>query len=127
MELDSNSVISQEHIDTAVRFGVHLDSSDTSIDAKRYVLAFVHKLLIQREKLDLQLLTNFLHSSVVTAWKAVLFTLENSNRKLLDVQSGSLIFTLFCPTISSAREVHAVSWIKTLAQNMEQFMHKIGL
>ena len=126
MELDNNSIVTQDHIDKAVKFDVHLGSSDTPLDAKKYLLAFIQKLLLQREKLDLQLLTDYLYSSVVTAWQTVLSTFENTNRKLLGVQSGSLIFTLFCPTISSAREVHDVSWIVALTQTMEQFMHKIG-
>ena len=126
MQLDSKAVLAKEHLDKAVKFGVHLGSSDTPIDAEKYLLAFIQKLLLRREKLNLQFLTDYLDSSVVTAWQAVLSTLENSNRKLLDVQSGSLIFTMFCPTINSAQEVLAVLWIKTLAQNLEQFMHKIG-
>ena len=126
VELDSDSVVAQEHINKAIKFGVDLGNLTSPVEAQKYMLAFILKLLLQREKLQLGLLTDYLESSITTAWQAVLSTLENSNRKLLGVQSGSLIFTMFCPSINLAREVHDVSWIKTLAQNMEQFVHKIG-
>ena len=110
----------------AVKFGVDLSSLNAPIEVKKYVLAFIHKLLLQREKIDRGQMTDYLESSVVTLWHDVLSTLENSNRKLLGVQSGSLIFTLFCPTIESLRELKDDSWIKTLTIQMEQLVHKLG-
>ena len=83
VELDSESVIAQEHIDTAVKLGVHLSNLSDPVEAKKYVLLFIHKLLFQREKIDFGQLTDYLKSSVVTTWQAVLSTLEDSNRKLL--------------------------------------------
>ena len=124
VDVDSDSVVAQEHVDSAIRFGV--DCGDTPIDTKKYLLAFVQKLLLQREKLDLGLLTDYIQSDTLSLWKEVLSTLENSNRKLLCVQSGSLIFTLFCPTISSARELQDESWIQILSQKMKQLMNTIG-
>ena len=126
MELDSDSIVVQEHIDSAMRLGVQLGNRDIPVDPKKYLLAFIQKLLLQREKLDLKLLTDYIQSRTVSLWKEVLSTLENSNRKVLDVQSGSLIFTLFCPTISSTRELKDDSWIKTLSQRIEQLANNIG-
>ena len=85
MELDSDSIVVQEHIDSAMRFGVGLGCRDNPIDAKKYLLAFVQKLLLQREKLDLEVLTDYIQSRTINLWKEVLSTLENSNRKLLGV------------------------------------------
>ena len=124
MELDSDSVVGQEHIDRAIEFGVPF--GDSPVNAQKYVLAFIQKLLLQREKLDLQLLTGYLPSSTATLWQEVLSTLENSDRKFLGVKSGSLIFTLFCPTISSSRELIDESWINALTQKMEQLLKNIG-
>ena len=126
MELDSDSVLDQEHIGSAIKFGVQLGSRDTQIDPKKYLLAFIQKLLLQREKLDLQLLTDYIHARTVSLWKEFLLTLENSNRKLLGVQSGSLIFTLFCPTLSSAQELRDDSWIKSILQKLKRFTNNIG-
>ena len=126
VELDSESVIAQEHIDTAVKLGVHLSNLSDPVEAKKYVLLFIHKLLFQKEKIDFGQLTDYLKSSVVTTWQAVLSTLEDSNRKLLGVQSGSIIFKVFCPSFSSAQELQDDSWIKTLTQKMEQLFQKIG-
>ena len=122
----SNSVVAQEHIDAAVMFDVDSGNLSDPVEAKKYLLAFIQKLLLQREKLNLELLTDYIHSRTLSLWKEVLSTLENSNRKLLCVQSGSLIFTLFCPTIRSAQELKDDSWIKTLSQKMQQFANNIG-
>ena len=126
MELNSDSVVAQEDINRAITFGVHLGSKDTPIDAEKYVLVFIQKLLLQREKIDLGLLTDYLHSSITSSWQEVLSTLENSNRKLLGVLSGSLIFTLFCPTISSIQELQDDTWLKILTQRLEQLVKNIG-
>ena len=126
MELISDSVVAQEHIDLAVKFGVDLENLTAPVDANNYVLAFFHKLLLQREKLDRGQLTDYLQSSISTLWKEVVSTLENSNRKLLAVESGSIIFSLFCPTLSSTRELRDDSWIKALTLKMENLIKKIG-
>ena len=126
MELDTDAVVTQDHNDAGVRFGIHLGHKDTPIDAKKYVLAFIQKLLLQREKLERGLLTDYLQSGIATMWKEVLSLLENSNRKLVDIQSGSLAFTLFCPTNSSAQELKDDSWIRTFNQKIEQLMKEIG-
>ena len=126
MELDNDSVLAQEHIDTAIKFGVDLSNLTAPVEAKKYVLAFIDKLLLQREKLDTGLLTDHIEAGIGTLLKEVMFALESSNRKLLNIQDGSLIFTLFCPTISSALELKDESWIKTFVLKMEQFLKKIG-
>ena len=126
VELDTDSVVAQEHINTAIKFGIDLSNLSAPVETKKYVLAFIHKLLLQREKIDLGQLTDYLQSNVVTTWQAVLSTLKNSNRKLLAVESGSIIFTLFCPTISSTWELRDDSWIKALMQKIEQLLDKIG-
>ena len=122
VELNSDSVVAQKHIDTAVKFGIDLEN----ITPNKYVLAFIHKLLLQREKLDHGHLSDYLKSNIRTLWKEVLSTLENSNRKLLAVESGSIIFTLFCPTVSSTLGLRDDSWIKALTLKMENFVKKIG-
>ena len=126
VELDSNSVAEQEHMITAEKFGIPLRSRDVPIEAKEYVLAFIQKLFFQREKLHMGLLTEYLQSGIGNLWQEVIATLENSERKLVDIHSGSLIFTLFCPTISSAQDIKDDSWIKTLKLKMEQLVKEIG-
>ena len=126
MELDSDSLVGQEHINTAITFGVDFGNETGSVEAKKYVLAFIQKLFLQREKLDLGCLTDYLQSGVINLWQEVLSSLENSNRKLLGVQSGSLIFTLLCPTVNSIQELKDDLWMKTFSQKMEQLVQEIG-
>ena len=61
MELDG-----QEHIDTAIKFGVDLGNIGDPVEMKKYVLAFIHALLLQREKIDLGQLTDSFGSSAFT-------------------------------------------------------------
>ena len=126
VEVQGDSAVDQEHIDLATRFGVDLGDPTASVEAKKYVVDFLQKIFMQREKINLGHLTDYLQSGVSTQWQEVLSTLESSDRKLLDIRSGSLVFTLFCPTISSARELTNKSWIKTLTVNMEQLVKEIG-
>ena len=126
VELESISVGNKEHIATAVRFGAHLGNPDTAVDTKKYILAFLQKILLQRQKLEIGLLIDRLESRIVDMWQEVLTTLENSNRKLLTVESGSLIFMLFCPTNSSMLELKNDSWIKSLTLQLEKLLKIIG-
>ena len=126
VELDSNCVVSHEHIDLAIKFGVSLGSLATPVEAKKYVLAFIQRLFLQREKLFIGQLTDYLKSGILTLWQEVLSIVENSNRKLLGVRCGSLIFTLFCPTLSCTGKLRDDSWLTMLRQKMEQLMYKIG-
>ena len=126
MEFDCDSVVAKENIVKALRFGAHSGSQDTQVDTKKYVLDFLQKILLQREKLEAGLLKDYLESGIATTGQEVLSTLENSNRKLLSMESGSIIFTLFCPTTSSIWQLTDDSWIKSLTLKMENLLKKIG-
>ena len=126
VELDTDSVVAKENIAKAFRFGVHSGSQDTRNDTQKYVLDFLQKILLQREKLEAGLLKDYLESGIATTGQEVLSTLENSNRKLLDVENGSIIFILFCPTTSSIWQLTDDSWIKSLTLKMENLLKKIG-
>ena len=126
VEIHDDSAIGQQHIDLATTFGVDLGNPSAPVEAKKYVVAFVKKIFLQREKLSLGHLTDYLESGITKLWQEVLTTLESSERKLLDIRSGSLVFTLFCPSVSSARELTGESWTKTLKVNMEKLMKEIG-
>ena len=118
--------LSQGHISKDADAGTGLSNLGNPNEAKKYVLALVRKLLLQREKRDLGIQLDDLQSDIVSLWLKVLSMLENHERKVVGVQSGSLIFTLFCPTITSKRELRNVSWIKSLTSKMENFVKKIG-
>ena len=46
---DSDSIIPPEHVDEAIKFGIkEIDATDVN----KYIVAFMRKLLLQREKLD---------------------------------------------------------------------------
>ena len=124
MELNIRKTMSQEQADAAIEFGVELPDGQT--DTKLYILAFLQKLLHQRQKIDLGLLDNYLKSAIVKVWKEVLSILEERNRKVLHIQSGSLVFTLFCPTQESSSQLQDDTWIKTAIQKLEELIYTFG-
>ena len=126
VELDSDPVVALQNINTGVRFDVDVSNQTSPIETKTYVLAFIHKLLLQREKLRLGILKDYLGSGITILWHKVLETLESCGRMFLGIESGSLIFTLFCPTLSSAQELRDDSWIKSLLQKLKRFTNNIG-
>ena len=62
VQVQSNSAVDQEHIDLATRFGVDLGDPTASVEAKKYVVAFLQKIFMQREKINLGHLTDYLQS-----------------------------------------------------------------
>ena len=92
MDIETDSIFSKEHIKTDTAFGVA--PSDT-VNAKKYIIAFLNRLLLQREKNDKNLLEAYLNPKINKLWQEVLSSLEETNRKLINFQSGSVIFTLF--------------------------------
>ena len=89
-------------MDAAIKFGVEkIDGTDVL----KYIVAFMRKLLLQRVKVDKNVLENYLSPAVAKQCQEMLSTLEDKNRKLINIQSGSLIFLLFCPTRMSKLQV----------------------
>ena len=53
MEIETDSVLSEEHVKAAIEFG--LDPSDVA-DTKKYLIGFIKRLLLHREKVEKNLL-----------------------------------------------------------------------
>ena len=102
MQSNSNSTISEETFEMVRNFGIHLHEKDKE-NIEGFVIAFLTKLLHQREKIDLGLLDKELPESVKNRWRGILSILEDKNRRVLDLRSGSLNFILFCPSETSDR------------------------
>ena len=107
-------------------YGVEFDESEDKTKAKKYIVAMFQNLLHQREKLDKGLLVEHIKPKVMKMWQEVLSTLEETNRKLIDIQSGSLIFTLFSPTRNSIRQLQNESWRTALQKKIIELLRLIG-
>ena len=59
-------------------------------------------------------------------WQDVLSSLEEGHRKLINIESGSLIFTLFCPTAMSMQQLKDEKWANSLASKMDKLLNIIG-
>ena len=127
MEFIEDSKISLDHLDMAVQFSINLDNSTITNKVQKYVVAFFRNLLMQREKINEGLLTDYLKLEISEAWQEVLSSLEDRDRKLVDVQSGSLIFVLFCPNKSSLQQLTNEGWMTNLALNMKLLLKVIGI
>ena len=124
METRTDSVISEEHIKTATKFGV---ASCDLVNTKKYIIAFMKRLLLQREKIDKNLLEAYLSSSITKLWQEVLSSLEDKNWKLVNIQSGSLVFRLFCPTSDSLLQLQDEKWRSELQGKVDKLMNVLGM
>lgn len=123
VQFSSDFVISQQHMDAAMKFG---DEVGNTSEINKYIVAFVRKLLLQREKLDKNILKNYLDSEVSNFWVKVLSSLEDKNRKLINIQSGSLILILFCPTRKSRLQLQEENWKTEIQNNMSELLNLLG-
>ena len=124
MDIETESVISDEHIQTAFKFGI--ESSDLT-DVKTYIIAFLKRLLFLREKGDKGLLQTYLNPIITKLWQEMLSSLEEKNRKLINIQSGSLIFTLFCPTQHSSLQLQDENWRVELGRKLDKLLNTLGI
>ena len=122
----AHNPLAQAIIDEATCFGLVLDDSSDPINVKKYIIAVFQKLLLQREKLDKDLLIEHIKPEVMKMWQEVLSALEGTNRKLVNIQSGSLIFTLFSPTRNSIRQLQNEAWRTALQKKIIEFLKLIG-
>ena len=123
IQCDSDFIIAQENMNAAIRFGVEqIDGTDV----KKNILAFMRKLLLQRAKVDQNVLENYLSPAVAKQWQEILSTLEDKNRKLINIQSGSLILTLFCPTRMSRLQLQEENWMIQIQSKMAELLKLMG-
>ena len=124
MELDADPTVSQEHIDQAIRLGI--DFGDKPVDAHIYTVAFFQKLLHLRDKLHLGLLNEYVPTKIAEMWKQFLQSIEEESRKLLAISSGSIVFTLFCPTKDSFLQTKDEEWKRRTTDNFKNLLCAIG-
>ena len=125
IDLDSGSQVSPTAAQSAIVFGLDLDPNDRR-NVNKFIVAFLTKLLYQREKIELGLLDSQLSTAVRSGWEDVLSFLETGKRKLMRLHSGSVTFTLFCPTQDSYDQLHEPSWRKLLRVKLLDFLKQIG-
>ena len=123
IDIQSDSVISQQHIDAAIKFGVE---KVDALDVNKYVVAFLRKLLLQREKQDENLSENYLNSEIEHKWQEVLSSLEDTNRNLINIESGSFVLTLFCPTRESRLQLQDDIWKDEIQKRLTDLLRLLG-
>ena len=123
VQFECDTGIPQEHLDAAIKFGIEKIDA-THINA--YIVAFLRKLLLQREKLEKGLLDNYLIPAITEQWQKLLSSLEEKNRKLINIDNGSVIFLFFCPTIESQFQLQDDNWRVEIQQNTAKLLQMLG-
>ena len=123
MDIETDSIVSEEHVEAAIKFGVK--TADVT-DTKKYIIAFLKRLLLHREKLEKNLLEAHLNTMIAKLWQEVLSSLEETNRKVVNVQSGSLIFTLFYPTGQLLLQLQDEKWKIGLQGKVDRLLNALG-
>ena len=124
VDIETESVVPEEHIQSAIKFGI--ESSDLT-DVKTYSIAFLKRLLFLREKSDKGLLQTYLNQVITQLWQEVLSSLEERNRKLTKIESGSFVFTLFCPTDHSSLQLQDEKWRVEMGRRLDKLLNTLGI
>ena len=123
IQSDSDFIIPQQQKDAAIKFGVEqVDATDVH----KYIAAFMRKLFLNREKLDKEVPKNYLRPAIAKQWREVLSSLEERNRKLMNIQNGSLVFKLFCPTKKSQLQLQDKNWRLKIQKKMAELLKLLG-
>ena len=123
MEIETHSVTSEDQLKVSIPFGI--ESSELK-NTQNYIVVFLKKLLLYKEKIGKIILEVHLNPVIIKLWQEVLSSLEDTNRKLINIQSGSLVFTLLCPTVNSLQQLQDVKWTIELQEKVDKLLHKLG-
>ena len=121
-----NEPVAREEVDTAVHLGVPIENPADPVSTQAYIVAYFHYLVCQREKLSLTLLAEHINPAVAEMWQEVLSYLEDRRRRVVDVQSGSLVFTLFCPTRGASDQLRDDMWRQELRERLLALVRFLG-
>ena len=124
MDIQTDSIVSRKNAEATIKLGA--ESSDT-LDARKYIILFLKRLLLHREKIDKNLLEAQLDPTIAKLWQEVLSSLEDTNRKVINLQSGSLIFTLFCPKYKSLLQLQDERWGIELQGKVDKLLNALGV
>ena len=123
MEIETHYVTSEGQLKASIPFGI--ESSELK-NTQNYIVVFLKKLLLYKEKISKNTLEVHLNPAIIKLWQEVLCSLEGKNRKLVNIQGRSLVFTLLCLTDNSLRQLQDEKWRIELQEKVDKLLHKIG-
>ena len=127
VEVEASSGVPEESVTAAVQFGVDVGDKPDKFNAQKYIVAFFQKLLLQREKLEQNLLVQYLKPQIVKLWQQVLSRLEEHNRRVTHVEYGSVVVKLFCPTVISVQQLADEAWREALLDDIGKLLTELGM
>ena len=127
VEADEDATVLQRGIQLANRFNMYCeDNMVQMLDAQYFVASFLLNLLHHREKIQQNQLDHILPKEVKDAWYQLLKILEDRDRTLVNVQQGSILLTLFCPSPSAFQQIQNDEWIDSIRKYLNQLLNTIG-
>ena len=123
IEMQCDSSVPDESLAMAIKFGVeNIGAADTD----KYILALLRQLLLHREKMEKNLLGNYLNPAIVQHWQELISYLEEKSRKVVNIQSGSLIFSLLCPTRGTKLQIQDENWKIKIQNKITELLKLLG-
>ena len=116
MEIEIHSVSSEDQMKASIQFGI---VSSKFKNIQKYIIVFLKRLLLYKDKVNK-------NPTIIKLWQEVHSSLEETNRKLVNIQSGSLVLTLFCPTRESRLQLQDEKWIIELQERVDRLLKELG-
>ena len=116
MEIETHSVSSEDQMKASIQFGI--DSSELK-NTEKYIILSLKRLLFFKDKVSK-------NPTIIQLWQELLSCLEERNRKLINIQNRSLIFTLFCPTDISLQQLQDEKWRIQLQERVDRLLKELG-
>ena len=123
MEFETQSVSKEDQMKASIQFGI--DSSKIK-NTQKYIVVLLKRLLLYKEKLEKNPVEIHLNPVIKKLWQEVLFSLEDTNRKLVNIQNENLVFILFCPTDNSLQQLQDEKWRIKLQEKVDKLLQKLG-
>ncbi len=120
LEFTSPAKVNEVAKEIAKKLHIKMETEDN-------ISAFVAHILYLHPKIVLGLLDSFLPADVEEAWVQLVSLLEENDRKMIGVDSGSLVFNVYCPTTEARELLKQLTDSDRLAESFTIFTKAAGL
>ena len=122
-----DTVVSQERIEAAVKFGVRIDNPNDPVTTQAYVVAYFKHLICQREKLERGLLVQTPSAICCRDVEGSAVVSRARGSQVGGCRARSLVLTLFCPTSHSAKQLQDDNWKREIMAQLTEFLSLLGM
>ncbi len=124
--MSPNFSISEKAKRTANKLHIRLQEIKDEPNDEVYITAFLEYFMLQSDKIAHGLLDEHLPPEVREVWEELLGLLERRNRKLVQVERGSIILQLYCPTQAAMDDLEDVIYSVHFNETITKFYEALG-